>query len=59
MAAGSAKAVLLLEAQTDQEVFRADSAAASSVRTAFSADGRHLLANWRTAEGSQVDVWQI
>jgi molecular chaperone DnaK len=58
-AVAAQSAVSLLEAETEHEVFRADSGSARSVRTAFSADGRHLLANWRTGAASRVDVWQI
>jgi hypothetical protein len=56
-AAGSA--VWLHEAGTDEEVFRTDISDARSVRTAFSADGHHLLARWNTADTTCVDVWQV
>lgn len=55
--AGSA--VWLHEAGTDEEVFRTDIGEARSVRTAFSADGHHLLARWRTADITCVDIWQV
>ncbi|BCJ73513.1 hypothetical protein CS0771_30570 [Catellatospora sp. IY07-71] len=55
--AGSA--VWLHEAGTDEEVFRTDIGEASSVRTAFSADGHHLLARWQTPDTTCVDIWQV
>ncbi|MEU8079125.1 Hsp70 family protein [Catellatospora citrea] len=52
-------AVWLHESGTDEEVFRTDIATARSVRTAFSADGHHLLARWSAADTTCVDVWQV
>jgi molecular chaperone DnaK len=51
--------VAVLEAETEQEVFRADSGSARSIRTAFSADGRHLLASWKAGAASRVDIWKL
>jgi hypothetical protein len=56
--AANSAAVVVREVRTDREVFRADGAA-TEVRTAFSADGQHLLANWRQAGTSWADVWQL
>ncbi|GAA1414069.1 Hsp70 family protein [Catellatospora coxensis] len=58
-AGAAGNAVWLHESGTDEEVFRTDIAAARSVRTAFSADGHHLLARWSTADTTCVDVWQV
>ena len=49
----------LLEAGSEREIFRTDSAGARWVRTAFSGDGQYLLATWKSAELSWVDVWRI
>ncbi|MBB5873926.1 hypothetical protein F4553_007360 [Allocatelliglobosispora scoriae] len=54
-----AVAVSLQEAETGQELFRADLSSARSVRTAFSADGQHLLACSSSDEGSCVDIWRV
>ncbi len=51
--------VTLREATTDRELFRTAQPQARAVRTAFSADGRHLLASWDLGERSRVDVWEI
>ncbi|GAA2385028.1 hypothetical protein Cme02nite_65550 [Catellatospora methionotrophica] len=58
-AGAAGTAVWLHESGTDEEVFRTDIAAARSVRTAFSADGHHLLARWSTDDTTCVDVWQV
>ncbi|GIJ44871.1 hypothetical protein Val02_17570 [Virgisporangium aliadipatigenens] len=52
-------AVSLIEVKNERELFRVDSGVAQRVRAAFSADGRHLLANWQSEGSSWVDVWQI
>ncbi len=52
-------AVWLHQADTDEELFRADVATASPVRSAFSADGHYLLNRWLAAETACVDVWRI
>ena len=52
-------AVALVEVKSARELFRVDSGAAQRVRAAFSADGRHLLANWQSEGSSWVDVWRI
>jgi hypothetical protein len=52
-------AVWLHEADTDEELFRADVATASPVRSAFSADGHYLLNRWSAAQTACLDVWRI
>jgi molecular chaperone DnaK len=52
-------AVALQEAASDNELFRAEHGQSMRVRTAFSADGQFLLANWESDRGSQVDVWEL
>lgn len=56
---GDAASVALQDTETDQEVFRTDATAARTMRTAFSADGGHLLANWESEQTSWVQVWRI
>lgn len=58
-AGAAGTAVWLHEAGTDEEVFRTDIGSARSVRTAFSADGHHLMARWCADDDSCVDVWQV
>ena len=58
-AVAEAAAVTLREATTDRELFRVAQAEARGVRTAFSGDGRYLLASWDLGERSRVDVWEI
>lgn len=55
---GSA-AVALQEATSDHELFRAEHGHSVRVRTAFSADGQFLLANWESDRHSEVDVWEL
>jgi hypothetical protein len=71
---GSA-AVALQEATSDNELFRTEHDESPRARTAFSADGLFLLANWESGDvvgrgvresgdvvgrgGSQVDVWEL
>jgi hypothetical protein len=52
-------AVALREAASDREVFRAEHGESLRVRTAFSADGQFLLANWESDRHSEVDVWEL
>ncbi|MBV1854482.1 Hsp70 family protein [Catellatospora tritici] len=52
-------AVWLHETGSAEEVFRTDLGSVKSARTAFSADGHHLLAQWSAADTSCVDVWQV
>ncbi|GIJ62307.1 hypothetical protein [Virgisporangium aurantiacum] len=54
----SSAAIVVREVRTDREVFRADGVA-TQVRAAFSADGQHLLANWRQTGTSWADIWQL
>jgi hypothetical protein len=54
----NAAAVVVREVGTDRQVFRADGVA-TEVRAAFSADGQHLLANWRQPGTSWADVWRL
>ncbi|GAA1756908.1 Hsp70 family protein [Luedemannella helvata] len=58
-AIGDSGTVTLREATTDRELFRAVEAQVRAVRTAFSADGRYLIASWDFGERSRVDVWEI
>jgi molecular chaperone DnaK len=58
-AADDTPALVLTEASTDRELFRARGAAGHRARVGFSADGRHLLAAWETDERSLLDVWDI
>ena len=53
-----AQAITLQESTSDQEVFRAEHPSLRA-RTAFSSDGRFLLANWESEQRSQVDVWEL
>jgi hypothetical protein len=55
---GSA-AVALQAATSDHELFRAEHGQSQRVRTAFSADGRFLLANWESDRRSEVDMWEL
>jgi WD40 repeat protein len=52
-------ALALQEITTDAEVFRAEHGDSRRVRTAFSADGQFLLANWDCDRHSEVDVWEL
>ena len=52
-------AVLLQDATTGQELFRVLGGTGQRVRIGFSADSRHLLANWETNERSLIDVWDV
>lgn len=56
--AANSAAVVVCEVGTDRQVFRADGVA-TEVRAAFSADGQHLLANWRQPGTSWADVWRL
>jgi WD40 repeat protein len=51
--------VSLRMAASEQELFRAEHPASARVRVAFSADGRFLLANRESPQGSHVDVWEL
>ncbi|MEV1285610.1 Hsp70 family protein [Micromonospora sp. NPDC049679] len=51
--------VLVTEAATERELFRAQGGAQQRARVAFSGDGRHLLANWESDERSLLDVWDV
>lgn len=51
--------VILRETATGRMVFRALPEPHSQARTAFSADGRFLLATWETDDRSTVDVWGL
>ncbi|HCT79678.1 MAG TPA: hypothetical protein DGT23_24555, partial [Micromonosporaceae bacterium] len=52
-------AVWLQQADTDEELFRAEVSTTNPVRSAFSADGHYLLNRWWSAEASCLDVWKI
>jgi hypothetical protein len=52
-------AIALREATSEHEVFRTGDATGAPPRVAFSADGTFLIANWESAGGSQVDVWEL
>ena len=51
-------AITLQASAGDQEVFRTEQPSLRA-RTAFSGDGRFLLANWESDQRSQVDVWEL
>lgn len=51
--------VTLYETATDRPVFHTSPGPCRDPRTAFSADGRFLLATWDTDDRSTVDVWQL
>ncbi len=51
--------VALLDPGTEREIFRTGEPGAQWVRAAFSGDGQHLLASWKSAERSWVEVWRI
>lgn len=52
-------AVQLQDATTGQELFRVLGGTGQQVRVGFSADSRHLLANWESNERSLIDVWDV
>ncbi len=52
-------AIWLHQADTDEELFRADLSTAEPARSAFSADGQYLLGNWSARDVSCLDVWRI
>jgi molecular chaperone DnaK len=52
-------AVSLQESETGQEVFRADHQPADWVRVAFDAEGRYLIAYWRSGDTAWVEVWEV
>jgi hypothetical protein len=52
-------AVSVRDVETEAEVFRADLSPARQIRTAFSHEGRHLLARGTDDEGTSVDVWEV
>jgi len=52
-------AVVLSDAATDQELFRVLGGTGQRARVGFSADSRHLLANWESEERSLIDVWDV
>ncbi|MFY1633813.1 Hsp70 family protein [Solwaraspora sp. WMMB335] len=52
-------AVVLQDAATGQELFRVLGGTGQQVRVGFSADSRHLLANWESEERSLIDVWDV
>lgn len=63
---GAGAAVSVCEAATGREVFRADGDRAcagaepvGSARVGFTADGRHLVVNWRSTTGGWIDVWDV
>jgi len=51
--------LLVHDIATEQEVFRARETPDRRALAGFSADGRHLLANWESEGRSLVDVWHI
>jgi hypothetical protein len=51
--------VSLIETETGQELFRVDHPSADWVRTAIDAEGRHLIAYWRSGGTSWVNVFEI
>ncbi|GAA3200763.1 Hsp70 family protein [Dactylosporangium siamense] len=51
--------VSVRDLETEAEVFRADLSPGKQVRTAFSHEGRHLLARCTDDEGTSVDVWEV
>lgn len=58
--ASDGTAVLLVhDIATEHEVFRAHGTPRLRALAGFSADGRHLLANWESDDRSLVDVWDI
>ncbi|HLL68918.1 MAG TPA: Hsp70 family protein [Micromonosporaceae bacterium] len=57
--ASSAANVSLQEAETGQELFRVERPEADWVRAAIDADGRCLLAYWRSGDTGSVEVWEI
>ncbi|MDG4767541.1 Hsp70 family protein [Solwaraspora sp. WMMD406] len=52
-------AIVLHDASTGQELFRVLGGTGQRVRVGFSADSRHLLANWESDERSLIDVWDV
>ena len=52
-------AVVLQDTSTGQELFRVLGGTGQRVRVGFSADSRHLLANWESNERSLIDVWDV
>jgi hypothetical protein len=57
--AGGGTAVALQDVASEREVFRSEQAGPQTVRTAFSADGRYLLASWESVDQSRLDVWEL
>ncbi|BCB87166.1 hypothetical protein Psuf_044790 [Phytohabitans suffuscus] len=51
--------LLVHDIATEQEVFRARETPDRRALAGFSADGRHLLANWESESRSTVDVWHV
>ena len=51
--------LLVHDVATEQEVFRARETPDRRALAGFSADGRHLLANWESEGRSLVDVWHV
>ncbi|WFE27014.1 hypothetical protein O7623_27775 [Solwaraspora sp. WMMD791] len=52
-------AMLLQDTVTGQELFRVLGGTGQRLRVGFSADSRHLLANWESNERSLIDVWDV
>jgi hypothetical protein len=52
-------AVALHDVASEREVFRAERGDPQLARTAFSADGRYLLASWESGGASHLDVWEL
>lgn len=53
------RTVTVSETGTDREVFSSTHESPCHARTAFSADGRFLLALWQADDRSTVDVWSL
>jgi hypothetical protein len=51
--------IALQEAESANEVFRAEHPPSARVRMAFTIDGQFLLSNWESDRHSQVDVWEL
>jgi WD40 repeat protein len=51
--------ISLRDANSEQEVFRAEHPPSARVRVAFTADGQYLLANRDSPQRSHVDVWEL
>jgi hypothetical protein len=52
-------AVAVRDAETGEEIFRADRPDSESVRVGFDAEGRCLVAYWRSGTTGRIEVWEI